>query len=154
VAISYIKVRRGKTMAAETAFAYARRIGVKVDNTSELIEKINNGLAYRTFEELQRDLGVPAKELAEVVQIAPRTLTRRKTAGKFLPDESDRILRTSRVFERVLELFEGDHEAARRWITSATRTLNGSSPLHFSVTEVGAREVENLIGRLERGVFA
>jgi putative toxin-antitoxin system antitoxin component (TIGR02293 family) len=87
-------------MAVDTSLSYARRIGIDVKNTVDLIEKINSGLPYRTFEKLQREIGLSSKELAKIVQIAPRTLTRRKTAKRFQPDESDRILRTSRVYEK------------------------------------------------------
>lgn len=141
-------------MGVNTSLSYARRIGVNVKNTVDLIEKINSGLPYRAFEKLQTELGVTSKELARIIQVAPRTLTRRKAARRFQPDESDRILRASRVYDRVLDLFDGDREEARAWLISPRNTFNGSSPLEFAITEVGAREVEDLIGRLERGVFA
>jgi putative toxin-antitoxin system antitoxin component (TIGR02293 family) len=140
-------------MAVNSSLSYARRIGVNVKNTVDLIEKINAGLPYRAFEKLQSELGVTSKELAKIVQVAPRTLTRRKTARRFQPDESDRILRASRVYDRALDLFDGDREEAQTWLTSPRQTFNGGSPLEFAITEVGAREVEDLIGRLERGVF-
>lgn len=140
-------------MAVNTSLSYARRVGINVKNTVDLIERINSGLPYRTFEKLRSEIGLSSKELAKIVRIAPRTLTRRKTAKKFQPDESDRILRASRVYDQTLLLFDGDREEARTWLTSARRTFNGSSALEFAMTEVGAREVEDLIGRLERGVF-
>jgi putative toxin-antitoxin system antitoxin component (TIGR02293 family) len=55
--------------------------------------------------------------------------------------------------KKTLGLFDGDREEARVWLTSPRQTLNEDSPLEFASTEVGAREVEDLIGRLERGVF-
>jgi putative toxin-antitoxin system antitoxin component (TIGR02293 family) len=134
--------------------AYAKRIGVRADNPHELVEKINAGLSFRSFEKLRKEMGLSATALANIIQITTRTLTRRKTAGKFRPDESDRILRTSRVFEKTLDLFSGDHTRARAWLGSPKPALNGSTPLDLAVTDVGAREVENMIGRLERGVFA
>ena len=140
-------------MAVNTSLAYARRIGVRANNTIDLIKKINQGLPFGTFEKLRTEIGLSSKELATIIQIAPRTLTRRKSARKFQPDESDRILRASRVYDKSLELFDGDREEARAWLTSPRQTFNGSSPLEFAITEVGAREVEDLIGRLERGVF-
>lgn len=134
--------------------AYAKRIGVRADSPHELVERINDGLSFRSFEKLRKEMGLTATALAKVIQITTRTLTRRKTAGKFRPNESDRILRTSRVFEKALDLFGGDHDHARTWLGSTKSALNGSTPLELAVTDVGAREVENLIGRLERGVFA
>lgn len=88
--------------------------------------------------------------LAELAQIPPRTLARRKEEGRLDPDESDRLLRASRVFGRALALFEGDVDAARTWLSAEQPALGGMAPLELATTDVGAREVENLIGRLER----
>ena len=60
----------------------------------------------------------------------------------------------SRVFARAIELFEGDDRAARRWLSAPQRALGGAVPLTLAKTEVGAREVERLVGRLEHGVFS
>lgn len=63
-------------------------------------------------------------------------------------------LQISRVFELAVELFEGDATAASQWLTTPNNALAGSTPLAVCETDAGAREVENLIGRLEFGVFA
>jgi putative toxin-antitoxin system antitoxin component (TIGR02293 family) len=97
--------------------------------------------------------GIAISEIAQVAGIAPRTLARRRTAGKFTWDESERLLRISRVFESAVELFEGDVPAAAKWLNTPQRSLSGRTPLAYSRTEVGAGEVEDLIGRLEHGVF-
>ena len=44
-------------------------------------------------------------------------------------------------------------EAARRWLLTPQRALVGAIPLEIAKTEVGAREGEQIIGRLEQGVF-
>jgi uncharacterized protein (DUF2384 family) len=36
---------------------------------------------------------------------------------------------------------------------SPQRALGGAVPVDIAKTEVGAREIENIIGRLEHGVF-
>jgi putative toxin-antitoxin system antitoxin component (TIGR02293 family) len=53
-----------------------------------------------------------------------------------------------------VELFAGDAGAAVKWLTTPKEALYGQEPLQYSRTEPGAREVENLIGRVEYGVFA
>ena len=68
------------------------------------------------------------------------------------PEESDRLLRVSRVFGRALELFEGDRDAAATWLTSPQRALGGLVPFELAKTDVGAQEVERLVGRLEHGI--
>jgi len=63
-------------------------------------------------------------------------------------------LRISTIFEKSVELFDGDISAAVNWLTTPKKALNNQQPLTYSRTEIGAREVENLIGRLEHGVFS
>ena len=63
-------------------------------------------------------------------------------------------MRASRVFERAVDLFEGDAPAATRWLRTPQAGLGGRKPLELASTDVGAREVEDLIGRLEHGVFS
>jgi putative toxin-antitoxin system antitoxin component (TIGR02293 family) len=113
---------------------------------------VEEGLSWHALERLRRTLDVPLAELSRVLRIAPRTLARRKREGRLQPDESDRLLRLSRVTGLALRLFEGDLEAARIWLKTPHRALGDQVPLRFAATGVGAREVENLLGRLEHGV--
>jgi putative toxin-antitoxin system antitoxin component (TIGR02293 family) len=129
-------------------------LGLSSLDTLPLLKRIEQGFDYRSMEALQRALGIPMESVAELAQIAPRTLSRRKEQGRLMPDESDRLVRISRLFSRTLELFDGDIEAARRWFSSRLVALGGETPFYFARTETGAREVENLIGRLEHGVFS
>ena len=145
--------RRNRT-GTENAIPYAASIGVRVSDTQDLIQRVERGFSYSAFENLLGLLHLTSTQLANLLQIPRRTLTRRKRAGRFAPDESERMLRLSRVLDAAVELFEGDRESAVRWLQSPNRALNGETPLDMSRTEIGAREVENLIGRLEYGVFS
>jgi len=58
------------------------------------------------------------------------------------------------VFRRALQLFDGDTKAARRWLSNPQPALGGAIPLKLAETEVGAREVEAAIGRIEHGVYS
>jgi len=59
-----------------------------------------------------------------------------------------------RVFGRALELFDGDTKAARRWLSNPQPVLGGGRLLEHAENEVGAREVEAAIGRIEHGVVS
>jgi uncharacterized protein (DUF2384 family) len=51
-------------------------------------------------------------------------------------------------------LFKGERDAAVEWLTAAQPALAGAVPLDFARTDLGAQEVERLVGRLEHGVFS
>ncbi|HEX6047569.1 MAG TPA: antitoxin Xre/MbcA/ParS toxin-binding domain-containing protein [Pyrinomonadaceae bacterium] len=132
---------------------YTKVIGIKVKDSIDLVKHVENGLAFTVVEALQQQMNLAAKEMARLLDIKFRTFLRRKEAGRLQPAESDRVLRTSRLFARARDLFDGDQEAARDWLMTPQRALGGAIPLDIAKTEVGAREVEQIIGRLEHGVF-
>jgi putative toxin-antitoxin system antitoxin component (TIGR02293 family) len=63
------------------------------------------------------------------------------------------LLRISGIFEKAVELFNGDVAEAVAWLRRPRRALANHTPLAYTGTELGAREVESLIGQLEYGVF-
>lgn len=134
--------------------SYVALLGLKTFETLELLDRVEAGFSFKTFERLQRNLALPTEELADFVQITLRTLARRREEGRLTSEESDRLLRASRVFGKALALFEGDVEAARLWLSTPAPALADRTPQEVASTDLGAREVENLIGRLEHGVFS
>jgi len=114
-----------------------------------LRDAINVGLEKEAFDRLKRITGVSGETLSKIVRIPYRTLARRKT---FSPEESERILRVASVVQRAIDVLE-DLATARRWLTTGKRALDDKTPLELCDTELGAREVEHLLGRIEHGVF-
>lgn len=134
--------------------SYVVLLGLETFDAPELLRSVRKGFLYRTFERFRRNTSLSFERVTELIDIPRRTLTRRKREGRFLADESDRLLRASRLFGKTLELFEGDRDLATEWLTAAQPALGGATPIDLAKTEVGAREVEMLIGRLEHGVFS
>ena len=129
-------------------------LGLTATRTDDLVCQIERGLPFKALESLAALSGLSVTEIASVLRIPERTLARRKAAGRLALDEAERLLRVSTVFEKAVELFEGNVAGAVTWLTSPKKALGHQTPLTYSRTELGAREVENLIGRLEHGVFS
>jgi len=137
--------REGPSTSAEI-------LGLSARDALALAAKVEEGFPIRSFLRLQNTLNLPSSDLARIVSITSRTLARRKLQGRLEPDESDRLLRVTRVYRLALGLFESDHNAALAWLSRPNRALDGKAPLRLATTEVGAREVERLVTRLEHGV--
>jgi len=131
---------------------YVALFGLRNYDPVHVVEQIRRGLSYSAFERFQRNTELPYRVLAQAAEIPERTLARRKESGRFEPGETDRLVRLSRIVARAIELFEGNSDAARNWLTSPVIALGGRTPIEFESTDVGAIEVEGLIGRLAHGV--
>ena len=128
-------------------------LGIPVKNTSDMIQRVRVGFGFAALLRFEKMSGLPKHGIADVLQIPPRTLARRRASGRLSPQESERLLRLAALFQKAVVLFEGDVERARAWFTRPVRALGYEEPLNYAKTELGAREVEHVIGRLEHGVF-
>ncbi len=120
---------------------------------SKLINVIQAGLAVHELEYLQASLAVPMERLGPMLGISKATLHRRMAGGRLRATESDRVVRFALLMGKALEVLESE-EKARRWLTSPQFGLGGAVPLDYARTEVGAREVEDLLGRIEYGFYS
>lgn len=118
-----------------------------------MIQQIQAGLPPTAFEQLGEATGVGADELAELVAVSRRTVARRKERGEPLdPATSERLVRLALLYARVAEVI-GDEPLARQWLRTPRSAFSGKTPLELARTELGAREVEDLLLRVEHGVF-
>lgn len=131
-----------------------RALGISARDSLEVVRLVRAGFPFGRLAHFQKATALPWEKIARFVGIPQRTLTRRQNEGRLQPDESDRVWRASAIFDMAVDLFEGDIAAARQWLQTPQAGLGGEAPLELASTGVGAREVEQLIGRLEHGVVA
>lgn len=133
---------------------YVVLLGLDYFDLPNILKAVEKGFPWKTFERFVRNMGLPPEQVADVLDIPRRTLARRKVEGRLKADESDRLLRLARVFGRAIDLFHGNREAAVLWLTDINIALGGVAPLDFARTHLGADEVENLVGRIQYGIFS
>ena len=137
----------------KTATLDKKTHGSKATHPTDLIRQIQKGLRFSELETLQNSLDLPFEQLAAKLCISRSTLQRRKAAGRLSPDESDKVLRFARLLEHATDVF-GDVDKARAWLKHPQYGLGGAVPLDYAETEIGAREVDNLLGRIDYGVYS
>ena len=135
------------------SYLYVSLLGLQLSDPIQILRRLRHGLQFHAFERFQKNTQFSTVDLASLVAIKMRTLHRRKEQGRLEPEESDRLLRVSRVFAKTIELFEGDAEPARRWLYTPAKAFGGEQPIALAGTDLGSREVEALIDRLEHGVL-
>jgi len=137
----------------KTAIVDKNAVGGKSTHPTELIQRIQKGLRFTELKTLQDTLDLPFDELASKLSISRATLHRRKSAGRLSPDESDKVIRFARLLEHAANVF-GSLEKGRAWLKFPQYGLGGAVPLNYAETEVGAREVDNLLGRIDYDVYS
>ena len=66
---------------------------------------------------------------------------------------SEHVVRIATLLNRARQVFD-DAEGAAEWLKTPNLSLGDKTPLEYADTEVGAREVENLLGRIDYGVYS
>lgn len=138
---------------APSRYAGAALLGLPLTGVL-LSSAVERGIGYDKLQVLSEALRTTPYEIADTLRISESTLLRRKKDGRLQADESDRLVRLGQIVAKAIQLFEGDQDAAKAWLHRPARALGGATPLKFSQTYMGAQEVEDLIERLEEGVFA
>ncbi|HVH27207.1 MAG TPA: antitoxin Xre/MbcA/ParS toxin-binding domain-containing protein [Vicinamibacterales bacterium] len=124
--------------------------GRAVPTSTEWRERIKRGLPYSSLESVRERLRLSVPEAASVLHMPARTLARRRQTRRLDADESDRLYRIARVAAHAFTVF-GEEKGAS-WLGRPNRALNGESPLRLLDTDVGARQVDDLLGRIAHGV--
>lgn len=117
-----------------------------------LIASVRNGLPTGSVK-IVADAGRMSSE--EIERIIPRrTLAHRRARKERLSlEESNRLVRVARTIALAYEVL-GEIESARTWLRRPNRALDGQTPMTMLDTDVGARVVETVLGRIAHGVFS
>jgi len=125
-------------------------LGRTLSSDRDLREAIREGFPPAVVSELMRASGLTLKELADALDLSPRSLQRRRRTGRLARFESDRLYRLARIVALAQESL-GSKERATRWLKRVNRALGGVAPISALDTEHGARQVENVLGRIAYG---
>jgi len=135
------------------ALGGSRAVASEPASTGEWVTRIESGLPASSALAFKQALGLNNAELAALLGLSSRTLARWDPArSKLDPVSGDRLVRSARLFAIAAEVLE-DERSATRWMKSPQRALGGAVPLHLAQTDVGTRAVEELLGRMEHGVY-
>src|SRR5712671_6407266 len=97
-------------------------LGRNLASQRDLCEAIREGFPPAVVEELMRASGLTLKELADALDLSPRSLQRRRRSGRLARFESDRLYRMARIVALAQQSL-GDRQSAARWLKRSNRAL-------------------------------
>jgi putative toxin-antitoxin system antitoxin component (TIGR02293 family) len=127
----------GREIRTDVQLEECAREGFPVGVLQELIERavILPGELYRWI--------IPRRTLAH----------RQKNQQRLSLEESNRVSRLARIYAMALETL-GEDEKAKRWLRRPLRQFRGRTPMEMLETDLGAYQVEVLLGRIGHGLAA
>lgn len=129
-------------------------LGKVIRKPDDLAQLVREGLPANAIAALAEKLHLGSSILSRKLGIPQRTLTRRLSQKALLTSaESDRAVRMARVYASAVEMI-GNRDKAIEWLGTPNRGLGGERPLDQLDTDLGARMVEDLLGRIAYGVYS
>jgi len=122
----------------------------RIVNVDQLRETVKAGLPYASLEALIGKFGLAREEAAAALHLPQRTIARRKKEQRLQADESDRLLRLARVGAQAAATL-GSEEKAVHWLRRPNRALGNRAPLDLIDSDIGTRQVEEVLGQIEHG---
>jgi len=118
-----------------------------------IIATLDQGLAGSHIDPLVNQLGVTLKEFADLLGVAERTLHRFRKATLLDRAIAERIVLMEALVKHGLDVFDGDQPVFARWLRHALGELNQRPPLHWLTTATGIRLVDEVLTRIDYGIY-
>jgi putative toxin-antitoxin system antitoxin component (TIGR02293 family) len=134
---------------------------VKVAAASQLTKKTkqSNFLGYPHISpmevviELTGSYGISTRDLANVLDITPKTFSRWNGRDDAMSEQqADRLM----IVKSILDLGKkvlGSEENVKKWLHEPIFLLDGNAPLELIKTESGRRKVEAALQQIHHGYF-
>ena len=119
----------------------------------ELLKELSAGLPSMTLKRFKRATGLADENIAELLGVGGRTLTRLKAAPRLPADLSDRLYAVASVYALAERVFD-DRTSAIGWLGEPQFALRGRPPRQFLSTELGRHQVTELLNQIEHGLLA
>lgn len=126
--------------------------GSPISNT-EAYRQIEDGFEASVLERFDKLFPESVSGVRAALKLSERTLTRRRSSGRFNAEESDRLYRLITLYLQAADVLESA-EAADSWMNSPALALGDNTPLAYAQNEAGARQVHDLLVRIDHGVYS
>jgi putative toxin-antitoxin system antitoxin component (TIGR02293 family) len=103
--------------------------------------------------QLADQLGVTLKELAPLLQLSESTLHRLRRQTSLAGPTAERVALLQGIVQHGLRVYDGDDMALREWLRYPLGELDGRTALQTLTTIAGFTQVDDVLGRIEHGIF-
>jgi putative toxin-antitoxin system antitoxin component (TIGR02293 family) len=130
-----------------------RILGAPVTSLLELNNAVERGLPKSTLRNVARRVFADAADQRAIMRRIVPEATYKRRRDRLSPVESERTERMARVIALAEDVWQ-DREQARRFLTTPHPEIGGKTPLDAALTELGARQAEEVMARIAYGLPA
>ncbi|HEV7781165.1 MAG TPA: antitoxin Xre/MbcA/ParS toxin-binding domain-containing protein [Chitinophagaceae bacterium] len=120
----------------------------------DILQASNHGISKKSIDHLAVYMGISRKVMAEhIFDVSVKTMERKKPNEKLDKKTSSHALEVAKIFQHAFEVF-GNEEKAKLWINRENQALNNNKPVDLFDTLTGLNMVNDVLGRIEEGVYS
>jgi len=119
---------------------------------TDLIDLIRTGIQTKYLESIQNYTTLNDKELIKILPISKRQLERYPPSHNLNKEITSHLLQIIQLYQKGYKLFGTDK--FNLWIRTQNKILNHHKPIELMDTSIGIEMIEDVIGRIEHGVYS
>lgn len=120
----------------------------------DLIRLSTAGVTKNAIHNLASSIGISRKDIAEdIFNISVKTLERKGVRVKLDKKTSSHAVEIAKVLQHAYEVFR-DKDKLKRWLNAENKSLNNLKPVELFDTLSGLVLVNDVLGRIEEGVYS
>lgn len=123
-----------------------------INQRTDLISIARNGIQTKYLKTIQKFTSLNDKELSEILPISQRQLVRYSESHRLNKEITSHLIQIIELFQKGYRLFS--KEKFQLWIRTDNKTLNNNKPIDLLDTSLGIEMIEDIIGRIEHGVYS
>lgn len=146
-ALPSVAVELAPLLAPDTAFPE-----FFMDNHAKAM-LVQQGISKHAFEHFKKAAHLDYDQLAQLIGVSRKTLINKKGAEVFDRLVSEQLLSLAELYSHGAAAL-GSLAAFVHWLQVPCRAFGGQLPFGLLATQFGRREVDQVLGRIEWGVYA
>lgn len=118
-----------------------------------IVAELEQGIDGARIEPLAKQLGLSLKEAAGLLAVAERTLLRLRNTPRLDKAIAEQVVLLEHLAVHGLDVFDGNTAVFKRWLRYPLAELNNQPPLDWLTTVTGIHLVDDVLTRIEYGVY-
>jgi len=119
---------------------------------TDLIGIARKGIQTKYINKIQKFTSLSDQELSSILPISQRQLFRYPAEHNLNKEITSHLIQIIELFQKGYNLF--GKEKFKIWIRTSNKVLNKNKPIDIMDTSIGIEMIEDVIGRIEHGVYS